>query len=78
LGLAARVRCDKTKVLRGIESASYFRGVSDCRVYELACRDMTVDREVFVSFALACNVFAGVMEVAKGTFVRRGVSVAFG
>ncbi len=47
-------------------------------MYELACRVMTADREVFVSFALARNVCAGVSEVIKGTFVRRGVSVAFG
>jgi len=31
-----------------------------------------------VSFALARNVCGRVKEVAKGTFVRRGVSVAFG
>ena len=76
--MVARILCDETKVFRDIECDASFRGVSDCRVYEQAFRVMTADPWVFVRFALACNVCAGVKEVAKGTFVRRGVSVAFG
>ncbi len=47
-------------------------------MYELACRVVVADREVFVKFALAGNVCAGVGAVALRTFVRGGVSVEFG
>ena len=42
---------------------------------ELACRVVSADREVLVELAFACNMGAGVGEVAQGALVRGGVAV---
>ena len=76
--LVARVRRDSVEVFGGIECASSFRGVSDCLVYELACRVVSAYGEILLSFALARNVCARVREVAQGAIVRGGVAVSFG
>jgi hypothetical protein len=47
-------------------------------VDELARRVVPADREVFVELAFACNVGAGVGEVAQGALVRGGVAIEFG
>ena len=76
--LVTRVRRDHAEVFGGIEFASSFRGVSDCRMYKLACRVVSADGEMCMSFALSRSVRARVREVAQGTFVRGGVAVSFG